>query len=309
MLWVLLLFANGTALMMLNATVAVPIFNVTLPAEPAWGPVVKLDGVPVPALVDGRRVSVVTGGGGVVTIEYVPRLVDVGGVPAVNITTQDLLLIWANGSLLVMPTVKILNFTRLNHSLVIVARGPGYVAYAAPLTNAARPTATQTTTTATQPQTNTTTQRVSTSAVPTSYTTTTRQEAPQPSVTTTTTVQTTSTAASPQTPPPTQAAQPGASAPGAFDAWWPVAAAAAAGAALVAAYLGRRRPVELGEVGEVDAKILEYVRRRGGAYEADVARELGIPRTTVFRAVRRLEDRGLVKVEKREGRNWVAPAG
>jgi hypothetical protein len=42
---------------------------------------------------------------------------------AVSITTQDLLLIWANGSLLVMPTVKILNFTRLNHSLVVVARG------------------------------------------------------------------------------------------------------------------------------------------------------------------------------------------
>ena len=305
MLWVLLLFANGTALMMLNATVAVPIFNVTLPAEPTWGPVVKLDGVPVPALVEGRRVSVVTGGGGVVTIEYVPRIVDVGGVPAVNITTQDLLLIWANGSLLVMPTVKILNFTRLNHSLVIVARGPGYVAYAAPLANTARPAATQTTTTAAQPQTNTTTQRVSTSVVPTSYTTTTRREAPQPSATTTTTVQTTSTAASPQIPLPTQVAQPGTSVPGAFDAWWLVTAAAA-GVAVAVVYLGRRRPVEL---GEVDAKILEYVRRRGGAYEADVARELGIPRTTVFRAVRRLEERGLVSVEKREGRNWVAPVG
>jgi len=66
---------------------------------------------------------------------------------AVNITTQDLLLMWAYGSLLVMPTVKILNFTRLNHSLVIVARGPGYVVYATPLANAA-------------------TQRVSTSVVP-----------------------------------------------------------------------------------------------------------------------------------------------
>ena len=239
MLWVLLLFANGTALMMLNATVAVPIFNVTLPAEPAWGPVVKLDGVPVPALVDGRRVSVVTGGGGVVTIEYVPRLVDVGGVPAVNITTQDLLLIWANGSLLVMPTVKILNFTRLNHSLVIVARGPGYVAYATPLANTATQTTATTAAQPTRPQTNTATQPT------TAVQTTTRQETPQPSAAITTPPQMTSTVAwtsTPQTPLPTQAAQPGASAPGAFDAWWPVAAAAAAGAALVAAYLGRRRP-------------------------------------------------------------------
>lgn len=304
-MWVLLLFANGTALMMLNVTVAVSVFNVTLPAEPAWGPVVKLDGVPVPALVEGRRVSVVTGGGGVVTIEYVPRLVDVGGVPAVNITTQDLLLIWANGPLLVMPTVKILNFTRLDHSLVIVARGPGYVAYAVPLANAATQATATVAAQPTRPQTSTATQPT------TAVQTTTRQETPQPSTTNTTAVKMSSTAAgtsTPQTTPPTQAAQPGASVQGAFDAWWPVVAAAA-GAALVAAYLGRRRPVKLEELGEVDAKILDYVRRRGGAYEADVARELGIPRTTVFRAVRRLEERGLVRVEKREGRNWVAPAG
>lgn len=203
---------------------------------------------------------------------------------AVNITTQDFLLIWANGSLLVMPTVKILNFTRLNHLLVIVARGPGYVVYATSLANAA-------------------TQGVSTSVMPTSYTTTTRREVSQQSATTTTTVQTSSTAVSPEATPPMQVAQPGTSVPGAFDAWWH-AAVAAAGVAV--AYLGRRRPVGL---GEVDAKVLEYVRRRGGAYEADVAGELGIPRTMVFRAVRRLEERGLVRVEKREGRNWVAPAG
>ena len=304
-MWVLLLFANGTALMMLNVTVAVSVFNVTLPAEPAWGPVVKLDGVPVPALVEGRRISVVTGGGGVVTIEYVPRLVDVGGVPAVNITTQDLLLIWANGPLLVMPTVKILNFTRLDHSLVVVAKGPGYVAYAVPLANAATQATATVAAQPTRPQTSTATQPT------TAVQTTTRQETPQPSATNTTAVEMSSTAAgtsTPQTTPPTQAAQPGASVQGAFDAWWPVVAAAA-GAALVAAYLGRRRPVKLEELGEVDAKILDYVRRRGGAYEADVARELGIPRTTVFRAVRRLEERGLVRVEKREGRNWVAPAG
>ncbi len=127
---------------------------------------------------------------------------------AVNITTQDLLLIWANGSLLVMPTVKILNFTRLNHSLVIVARGPGYVVYATPLANAA-------------------TQRVSTSVIPTSYTTTTRREVSQQYATTTTTVQTSSTAVSPEATPPMQVAQPGTSVPGAFDAWWHVAVAAA----------------------------------------------------------------------------------
>jgi ABC-type glycerol-3-phosphate transport system substrate-binding protein len=80
MLWVLMLFANGTVVMLLNATVAVPVLNVTLPAEPMWGPVVELDGVPVPALSDGRNVAVVTGGGGLVTIRYVPKLVTLNGL-------------------------------------------------------------------------------------------------------------------------------------------------------------------------------------------------------------------------------------
>ncbi len=39
------------------------------------------------------------------------------------------------------------------------------------------------------------------------------------------------------------------------------------------------------KLGEVDAKILEYVRRRGGAYEAEIAKELDMWRTTVFWAL------------------------
>ena len=132
MLWVLMLFANGTVVMLLNATVAVPVLNVTLPAEPMWGSVAELDGVPVPALSDGRNVAVATGGGGLVTIRYVPRLVTLNGLPAVNITTNDVVLIWANGSLLVVPSLRVLNLTRVDGSLVILAKGPGYVAHAVP---------------------------------------------------------------------------------------------------------------------------------------------------------------------------------
>jgi uncharacterized membrane protein len=81
----------------------------------------------------------------------------------------------------------------------------------------------------------------------------------------------------------------------------------AAGAAFL--LLSTRRRRQQADLGEVDAKILEYIRRRGGAYEAEIAKELDIPRTTVFRAVRRLEAQGLVRLVKKEGRNWVAPAG
>ena len=101
---------------------------------------------------------------------------------------------------------------------------------------------------------------------------------------------------------------PRGSAPGQPPGWLPplVAAAAAAGAAFLLLPTRRRR--QQADLGEVDAKILEYVRR-SGAYEAEIAKELDIPRTTVFRAVRRLEAQGLVRLVKREGRNWVAPAG
>jgi len=296
------LFANGTVVMLLNATVAVPVLNVTLPAEPMWGPVVELDGVPVPALSDGRNVAVVTGGGGLVTIRYVPKLVILNGLPAVNITTNDVVLIWANGSLLVVPSLRVLNLTRVDSSLVILAKGPGYVAYAVPRRPEPTPAQQATATAAADTPRGITTPAVAsaTAANPTAN--------PSPASNLTTRFPpvagppTTPTAVAATTPPP-------GFAPGQPPGWLLplVAAAVAAGTAFL--LLSTRRRRQQVDLGEVDAKVLEYVRRRGGAYEADVARELGIPRTTVFRAVRRLEERGLVRVEKREGRNWVAPAG
>ncbi len=292
------MFANGTVVMLLNATVAVPILNVTLPAEPMWGPVVELDGVPVPALSDGRNVAVVTGGGGLVTIRYVPKLVTLNGLPAVNITTNDVVLIWANGSLLVVPSLRILNLTRVDSSLVILANGPGYVAYAVPRRPEPTPAQPATATAAADTPRGTTTPAVASATAANSSSasnlTTQFPSVPGPP--------TMPTAVAATTPPP-------GSAPGQPPGWLLplVAAAAAASAAFLLLSTSRQR--QQTDLGEVDAKVLEYVRSRGGAYEADVARELGIPRTTVFRAVRRLEERGLVRVEKREGRNWVAPAG
>jgi uncharacterized membrane protein len=301
MLWVLMLFANGTVVMLLNATVAVPVLNVTLPAEPMWGPVVELDGVPVPALSDGRNVAVVTGGGGLVTIRYVPRLVTLNGLPAVNITTNDVVLIWANGSLLVVPSLRVLNLTRVDSSLVILAKGPGYVAYAVPRRPEPTPAQPTTATAAAGTPRSTTTPAASATAA---------NSTAHPSPASNLTTQTPPVAGPPTMPTAVAATTPPpGSAPDQLPGWLLplVAAAAAAGAAFFLLPTRRRR--QQADLGEVDAKVLEYVRRRGGAYEADVARELGIPRTTVFRAVRRLEERGLVRVEKREGRNWVAPAG
>jgi uncharacterized membrane protein len=303
MLWVLMLFANGTVVMLLNATVAVPVLNVTLPAEPMWGPVVELDGVPVPALSDGRNVAVVTGGGELVTIRYVPRLVTLNGLPAVNITTNDVVLIWAKGSLLVVPSLRVLNLTRVDSSLVILAKGPGYVAYAVPRRLEPTPAQPATATAAAGAPRGTTTPAVASATAANS----TAHPSPASNLTT----QLPPVAGPPTTPTAvaaTSQTSPRGSAPGQPPGWLLplVAAAAAAGAAFLLLSTKRRQQVDL---GEVDAKILEYVRRRGGAYEAEIAKELGIPRTTVFRAVRRLKAQGLVRLVKREGRNWVAPAG
>ncbi len=205
-------------------------------------------------------------------------------------------MIWANGSLLVVPSLRVLNLTRVDSSLVILAKGPGYVAYAVPRRPEPTPAQPVTATAAADTPRGTTTPASATAANPSPASNLTTQFPPVAGP------PTTPTAVAATTPPP-------GFAPGQPPGWLLplVAAAVAAGAAFL--LLSTRRRRQQVDLGEVDAKVLEYVRRRGGAYEADVARELGIPRTTVFRAVRRLEERGLVRVEKREGRNWVAPAG
>ena len=212
-------------------------------------------------------------------------------------------MIWANGSLLVVPSLRVLNLTRVDSSLVILAKGPGYVAYAVPRRPEPTPAQPATATAAAGAPGGTTTPAASATAA---------NSTAHPSPASNLTTQTPPVAGPPTTPTAVAATTPPpGSAPDQPPGWLLplVAAVAAARAGAAFLLLSTRRRRQQADLVEVDAKILEYVRRRGGAYEADVARELGIPRTTVFRAVRRLEERGLVRVEKREGRNWVAPAG
>ncbi|WP_054856696.1 helix-turn-helix domain-containing protein [Vulcanisaeta sp. JCM 16159] len=78
--------------------------------------------------------------------------------------------------------------------------------------------------------------------------------------------------------------------------------------------LMRKREGERGEaisttalnLNEYEKAILNYLRSRGGsAFEVDISKDLGIPRTTVWRSVRRLESIGLVRITKVEGKNMV----
>jgi len=69
-----------------------------------------------------------------------------------------------------------------------------------------------------------------------------------------------------------------------------------------------RRRVEqaFAELSEEDLAILEALRKAGGgAFQSELQKAVGMPSTTMWRRVKRLEKLGYVFVEKRAGRNYV----
>ncbi|MGC8848531.1 MAG: helix-turn-helix transcriptional regulator, partial [Conexivisphaera sp.] len=85
--------------------------------------------------------------------------------------------------------------------------------------------------------------------------------------------------------------------------------AATAAAVAVIAYATftrvRRRPAAVAP-RDPDDRILDFLRRSGGsATEAEIRRALVIPKTTCWRAIKRLEREGLVRVERRDKENVV----
>lgn len=270
-IWVILLFANGTAMLLFNQTLAGSVYDLALPAPPLSAPLVLNNGTPVPAVLNGSVLEVPVLGTALITVEYVPKVEAAGGILSFNVS-DGLYLIWAQGGVLLLPALKVLNYTRAGGALLLVAQGPGTVAYTLQGTTVAT-SATQTYTSQTPGQ-------------PSTYT----QPAPPPGLQTSAS-QRTSASGSPSA---------------AWPLWLAVAAAVAVVAAVAALLLrpGRRGPPGL---NDTDRLVLSFVERSGGAYESDIARSLGLPRTTVFKSVRRLEQAGLVSVEKRDGRNFVTP--
>ncbi len=60
------------------------------------------------------------------------------------------------------------------------------------------------------------------------------------------------------------------------------------------------------DLNEVDLRILEALEARGGeALQAELQRELGIPKSTLSRRLRRLEEKGYVEIERLGGVNRV----
>ena len=52
-------------------------------------------------------------------------------------------------------------------------------------------------------------------------------------------------------------------------------------------------------INEDEVRVLSYLLSKGGdAYQAEIARELGLPKSTVSRIIRRLHDKGLITVRR-----------
>ncbi len=312
MFWAILLFANGTALLLFNQTLVGALYNLTLPAPPLSAPVVYNNMTPVPAVLAGDVLTVPVLGHALITVKYVPRTRVVDGALAFNVT-EGYYVIWAERGVLLLPTLQIINYTLDKNALVVIAKGPGTVAYTLQ-GRGQTPTTTATTSPAPTPAT-TTTAMTTTTAITTTTPTPAQAQQTGASPSTTSTTQTpqpppAATSSTAQSPRPTPGAAPSGGGPPPGFGWVPVAAAgvaAAAAAGVGYAVLRNRGKKSGGDLNETDSAVLEYVRRTGGVYEAEIARALGLPRTTVFKAVRRLEREGLVEVEKRDGRNYVKP--
>lgn len=282
MLWAILLFANGTALLVFNQTLTGTVYALSLPAPPLSAPVVLNNKTPVAAVLNGTTLLVPVLGRALITVEYVPRVRTLDGIISFNVT-DGIYVIWAQGGVLLTPTLTILNYTKSNDALIVVAKGPGVVAYtlqgralsgnATARGNGSATSIIQKTSTSTSAAT---AQGISTTV--------------QGTTTSTSAVQ----------------SQPGLAQTSSSPIYWLAAVAIAAVAASAAYVLRRGRRAAL-DLNDTDKLVLSYIRRTGGSYESDIARNLGLPRTTVFKSVRRLERAGLVSVEKRDGRNFVTP--
>lgn len=85
-----------------------------------------------------------------------------------------------------------------------------------------------------------------------------------------------------------------------------IAALAIATTALVIVLVMRRKSAVPVALSDVEKSILETLRSSGGAaYQYELQRRLGIPKSTLWKVLRRLERRGLIIIEKVGRYNFV----
>jgi len=75
---------------------------------------------------------------------------------------------------------------------------------------------------------------------------------------------------------------------------------------LLGLYMLVSKPKKIAGLRPEEEMILDLLRARGGeAYQYEIVRELGLPKTTAWRIVMRLKEKGFIDVEKRYGMNYL----
>ena len=83
-------------------------------------------------------------------------------------------------------------------------------------------------------------------------------------------------------------------------------AMAAAAAAIALLRFRRSKPPALHALSDVDKAIIEKLAEKGGsALQSELQKELGLPKTTLWRHVKKLEKLGFVRIEKEASFNRV----
>ena len=93
--------------------------------------------------------------------------------------------------------------------------------------------------------------------------------------------------------------------------YWPllVILALSAGIIAIAGYLGLkkiRHKIAIQQLSEIDREIINFLKKRGGrAFQHEIGRELEIPKTTLWRHIIRLSERGLIEIRKEGKYNLI----
>ncbi|RLF21846.1 MAG: hypothetical protein DRN15_04265 [Thermoprotei archaeon] len=105
--------------------------------------------------------------------------------------------------------------------------------------------------------------------------------------------------------PPKEAPPPSQERP-ALDMWLLILAIVVAIVVILTIIAIERRRRLSSEISEEEREILNALKRLGGeAYQYEVARMVNLPKTTLWRHVRRLADKGLIEIEKRGRQNYL----
>ncbi len=286
-LWVLFLFSNGTPVLVMNMTFSGDLLNVSLPADYESYPLAYVDGELVPYIMRNGTVTVPVFGPANVSIRYIPKVTVSEGFASIEVGRGRYLMYVESGVLLLDVPHNVTGYRFKDGVLTVMFIGPARVNYTI-LLNGAVQEAEQ--------------------AADAASTVNAPEDAPEPPPT---------REAAPQdvSPQPsvgdTSAASKGDGGPsmspsptGPSTGYLLAVAVAVASAGMAVAVVRRRRSSGT-KLRGVEQKIVEYLSRVGDDYESNIAKIIGEPRATVWRAVRRLEELGVVEVEKRGGANWV----